>query len=484
VAEVFQTTHEPHYRSFERTRGTAVIEGLATDAGRLASGEVSARELVEYALGRIERDTLGAFRVVRAEAALAEAAAADRWRGERPPLLGVPVAIKDDTDLAGETTPYGCRGDHLPKTRDSEIVRRLRVAGAIIVGKTNTSEFGQWPMGETTAFGPVRNPWSSGHSPGGSSAGSAVAVAAGMVSAAVGSDGSGSVRIPAAWTGLIGLKPQRGRISGWPHADPCYGATVAGPLARTAEDTALLLDVLTGNHPGDIDRPPAPAESFARAARRDPGRLRVALSFRTPAGAPEKVDPDVRAAVLRLAGILTELGHQVFPADPAYGLVALSFLPRGTAGVADWVGSVPNAAPEAATRTQGLIGRHVGRRLLPAVRRAEPGLRRRIGRIFERADVVLTPSTAQLPLKVGALDGRSWWEMGKLSLAACPFCWAWNVLGWPGISVPAGLSGTGLPIGAQFLGRENDEATLLMLATQLEAAEGWPNRRPFDPAIA
>lgn len=462
-----------------------MIEGLAADARRLAAGRVSARDLVRYALDRIESDRLGAFRVVRADAALAEADEADRWQGaERPPLLGVPVAIKDDTDLAGETTPYGCRGDHRPKTADSEIVRRLRAAGAIIVGKTKTSEFGQWPTGDTQAFGSVRNPWSIDHSPGGSSAGSAAAVAAGMVSAAVGSDGAGSVRIPAAWTGLVGLKPQRGRISCWPHLDPFHGITVAGPLTRTVGDAALLLDVLTGSHADDIHRPPPPTEPYARAVTREPVRLRVALSFRTPFGVPQRVDPEIRAAVLRLAGVLTELGHQVIPADPSYGLVGLSFLPRGTTGVADMLDDVPNAVPELATRTEAFLGRHIGRRLLPAARRAEPGLRRRIGRIFDRADVVLTPVTAQLPLRAGALTGRNWWTSGNLSVAACPFCWAWNVLGWPGISVPAGLSATGLPIGAQFLGRENDEVTLLRLAAQLEAAERWPDRRPFDPAVA
>lgn len=464
-----------------------MIEGLTADAERLAAGKVSSRELVEYALGRIGADPLGAFRAVRAEAALAEADEADktgRRPGDRPPLLGVPVAIKDDIDLAGETTPYGCGGDHRPKTADSEIVRRLRAAGAIVVGKTNTSELGQWPTGETAAFGAVRNPWHTDHSPGGSSAGSAVAVAAGMVSAAVGTDGCGSIRVPAAWTGIVGLKPQRGRVSDWPHTDSSYGITVPGPITRTVRDTALLLDVLTGNHPDDTYRAPAPAEPYARAAGRDPGRLRVALSFRTPFGVPGKVEPEIRAAVLRLAGVLSEFGHHVFAADPAYGLVGLNYLPRGSAGVADRLRDIPNAVPGAATRTEAFLGRHVGRRLLPAARRAEPRLRRRAGRIFESADVVLTPATAQLPLRVGALDGRGLWGTGQISIAACPFGWAWNVLGWPAISVPAGLSRTGLPIGAQFLGGENDEVTLLMLAAQLEAAERWPDRRPFDAATA
>lgn len=464
-----------------------MIEGLTKDAERLAAGQVSARELVEYSLERIEHDTYGAFRAVCAEQALDEADRADRWRGdERPPLLGVPVAIKDDTDLAGFTTPFGCQGGHEPKTADSEVVRRLRAAGAIIVGKTNTSELGQWPTGET-GFGIVRNPWNPEHTTGGSSAGSAAAVAAGMVSGAVGSDGAGSLRIPAAWTSLVGLKPQRGRVSVWPHLDPFYGIAVVGPLTRTVEDAALMLDVLAGNHPDDIHRPPVPAEPYREAVRREPGRLRIALSFRTPFGVPSRVDPEIRAAVLRLAGVLADLGHEVFPADPDYGLIGLAFLPRGTAGVADWLDRIPDASPEPATRTEAFLGRHIGRRLVPATRRAEFRMRHRIGKIFDRADVVLTPATALPPLRIGALHGRGWLVTGKLAAAACPFCWAWNVIGWPGIGVPAGFSGTGLPIGAQFLGRENDEATLLRLAAQLEAVERWPERRPaegFRPALS
>jgi amidase len=242
----------------------------------------------------------------------------------------------------------------------------------------------------------------------------------------------------------------------------------------------MLLDVLTGNHPDDVHRPPAPAEPYRQAAAREPGRLRIALSFRTPFGVPSAVDPEIRAAVLRLAGVLADLGHAVFPAEPDYGLIGLNFLPRGTAGVADWLDDTPDPDPEPATRTEAFLGRHIGRRLIPAARRAEPRMGRRIGRIFERADVVLTPATAQLPLRIGALSGRGWWATGKLASAACPFCWAWNVLGWPAIGVPAGLSSAGLPIGAQFLGRENDEATLLSLAAQLEAAERWTGRRPAE----
>ncbi|HEX2313196.1 MAG TPA: amidase [Thermomonospora sp.] len=454
--------------------------GLAAQAEMLALGEVSSAELVEHALERIGRDaSLGAFRVVRAEAARAEAAEADRRlkAGERLPLLGVPVAIKDDTDLAGETTPFAVPGDHEPRTEDAEHVRRLRAAGAIVIGKTTTCEIGLWPFSESPGFGCARNPWDPDRTPGGSSGGSAAAVAAGMVAAAVGSDGAGSIRIPAAWTGLVGIKPQRGRVSGYPHRDAFHGLTVWGPLARSVADAALLLDVLTGSHPEDAHRLDEPVRPFAEAARTDPGRLRIAVSFRTAFGVTGRLDPEIRAAVERIARRLTALGHKVFPADPDYGLVGLGLVPRGTAGVADWLDSIPGARPEPRTEAEARLGRVVGRRLLPLARRMDPGLRRRAGRIFQIADVVLTPTTAQLPPRVHAFEGASWNRTQSAAAAACPYAWPWNVLGWPAMSVPAGLSATGLPIGAQLLGHDSDEATLISLAAQLEAVERWHERR-------
>ncbi|WP_289008218.1 amidase [uncultured Thermomonospora sp.] len=454
--------------------------GLAAQAELLALGELSAGELVAHSLERIDRlRSLGAFRVVRAEAALAEAAEADRRlrAGERLPLLGVPVAIKDDTDLAGETTPFAVPGDHRPKAADAEHVRRLRAAGAIIVGKTTTCEIGLWPFSESPGFGAARNPWNPAYSPGGSSGGSAAAVAAGMVAAAVGSDGAGSIRIPAAWTGLVGIKPQRGRVSGFPHRDPFHGLTVWGPLARSVADAALLLDVLTGSHPEDAHRLDPPVVPFAEAARRDPGRLRIAVSFRTAFGVPGRVDPQIRAAVERIARRLADLGHKVFPADPDYGLVGLGLIPRGTAGVADWLESMPGASPEPRTEVEARIGRLLGRRLLPLARRMDPALRRRVGRIFQVADVVLTPTTALPPPRVGAYDGATWRRTQSAAAAACPYAWPWNVLGWPAMSVPAGMTAEGLPIGAQLLAHDSEEALLISLAAQLEAVEGWHERR-------
>ncbi|GLW62685.1 putative amidase AmiA2 [Actinomadura rubrobrunea] len=457
------------------------MEGLAEQARALADGAVTSKELVERSLERIaELDGLGAFRVVCAEAARKAAAEADRRLadGERLPLLGVPVAIKDDTDLAGETTPFGVPGDHLPKEHDAEVVRRLKAAGAVIVGKTTTCELGLWPFSESPGFGRARNPWNPRHTPGGSSGGSAAAVAAGMVPAAVGSDGAGSIRIPAAWTSLVGIKPQRGRVSGFPHRDPFYGLTVWGPLARSVEDAALLLDVLTGSHPEDRYRLDRPVSSFREAAETEPRRLKIAVSYTTAFGVSGRLDPEIRAAVERVARRLTELGHKVFPADPDYGPVVLGLVPRGTAGVADWLDSLPGARPEPRTAMEARIGRTVGRRLLPLARRMDPGLRRRIGRIFQYADVVLTPTTAQLPLKVGAFDGVPYRKTQSGVAAACPYCWPWNVLGWPAVNVPAGMSESGLPIGAQLLGYDSDEATLISLAAQLEAVEGWTARRP------
>lgn len=458
-----------------------MVLGLAGQAEALAKGEISARELVGRSLERIERqESLGAFRVVRPEAAAQEALEADKRlaEGERLPLLGVPVAIKDDTDLAGETTPFAVAGDHRPAARDAEVVRKLRAAGAVIVGKTTTCELGLWPFSESAEYGCARNPWNPEYTPGGSSGGSAAAVAAGMVAAAVGSDGAGSIRIPAAWTGLVGIKPQRGRVSGYPQTDPFNGITVWGPLAKSVEDAALMLDVISGSHPEDVYQVDAPVTSFSEAARREPRRLRIAVSFRTALGVSGRLDPEIRAAVERLARRLTDLGHKVFPADPDYGPVGLGLIPRGTAGVADWLDSLPNPRPDRRTEVEARIGRVAGRRLLPLAKKMDPYLRRRVGRIFQFADVVMTPTTAQPPLRVGAFDGAGYRKTQSGVAAACPYAWTWNVLGWPGVNVPAGFTGAGLPIGAQLLGHDSDEATLISLAAQLEAVEGWVERRP------
>lgn len=469
---------------------TSVIpQGLSEQVRALAGGEVSSRALVERALDRIAetQGTLNAFRRVRAAAALREAEEADRLlaAGRRLPLLGVPIAVKDDMDVAGEPTAFGCRGEFPPKAEDCETVRRLRAAGAVVVGKTNTPELGQWPFTEGPAFGLTRNPWNPDHTPGGSSGGAAAAVAAGLVPAALGSDGAGSVRIPAAWTHLVGVKPQRGRISTWPEAEAFNGITCHGPLARTVGDAALLLYAATGNHPGDLHKPP-PVDVLS-AVRRDPGRLRVALSLKPPfTGTPKQLDPVVRAAVLRLAERLAALGHEVVEAEPRYGVgVGLCFLPRAMVGLREWSAHVPDRALlDVRTLTAVRHGRLLGGRPLRLARAAEGPLQRRVGEIFSRDgfDVVLSPTTATPPLRIGTMAELNSWHTDRATIAACPYAWPWNVLGWPAVSVPAGFAdedGT-LPLGAQLLGPGNSEPRLISLAAQLEADQRWYERWPSE----
>lgn len=458
---------------------------LIEQARMLDAGEISSSELTQLSLERIAatQSTLNCFRVICEDSAREAALRADERlaAGERLELLGVPVAIKDDVDLADQATSFGCDGHFPAKAADSEVVRRLRSTGAVIVGKTNTPEVGLYPFTEGRAFGVTRNPWSLEHAPGGSSGGAAAAVAGGIVGAAIGSDGAGSVRIPAAWTGLVGLKPQRGRISTWPHPEAFNGLTCLGPLTRTVADCALLLDLLSGAHPGDLHVPPTPAEPFVDAARRDPGRLRIALSLRAPfSAAPVTLDPEVRAATVRLAGVLSDLGHSVIETDPGYGLMAgLTLIIRGQAGVHDWTSAevIDHRALDPRTRSAVGVGKLLSGPLLRFARRLEPRLKRRIGSIFSDVDVVLTPCTAKPPLPIGITDGLGGWATDQIMAGACPYAWPWNVLGWPGISVPAGVTAAGLPVGAQLLGGPNSEALLLSLAAQLEACEEWPERR-------
>jgi amidase len=472
----------------EESREELALLGLEQQAKLLLAGGSSSRELVERSLRLVEESQprLNAFRVVRAERALAEADEADRRidAGETAPLLGVPVAIKDDVDLAGETTAFGCGGEHRVASRDAEVVRRLRDAGAVVIGKTHAPEVGQWHFTEGT-FGATRNPWNTDHAPGGSSGGAAAAVAAGLVAAAVGSDGAGSIRIPAAWTGLVGLKPQRGRVSTWPDPEAFNGLSCYGPLARSAGDAALLLDAIHGNVPADRHHVAPPAETFAEATAREPRRLRVAVSFATPFGVANGVDAEHRVAVEAMAERLAALGHDVTEDDPDYGMVGPALIPRGMAGVEAWLQAhvEDRSVLERRTHTHARVGRLLSGLPLRLSRAAEPPLRRRVGRIFDRCDVVLTPTTAKPPPRIGALEGRGYWATSSTASATCPFAFAWNVVGWPAISIPAGLTSSGLPIGAQLLGRENDEATLLSLAASVEQAEeGWPSAPHFARA--
>ena len=449
----------------------------------LAAGTVTSDQLVRRSLDAIDasQSTLNAFRAVLRERALADAADADRKRaaGEQLPLLGIPIAVKDDVDVAGVPTRFGT-GGYVPMAhRDAEVVRRLKAAGAVIVGKTNTCELGQWPFTSGPAFGHTRNPWSSEHTPGGSSGGSAAAVAAGLVAAAIGSDGAGSVRIPAAWTHLVGIKPQRGRISTWPLPEAFNGITVNGVLARTVTDAALVLDAASGNVPGDLHQPP-PVQMSDYVAQA-PGPLKIAMSTKFPYTVfRAKLHPEIRAAMETVAGQLEQLGHTMVRADPDYNIgMSWSFLSRSTSGLLDWVDRLgPNVMLDKRTLANTRTGWLLSQNTLRKARAREAKSQRRLGWIFNLVDVVLSPTTAQPPPRVTRFDNRSGLSTDRAMIRACPLTWPWNLVGWPSINVPAGLTYGGLPIGVQLMGPANSEPLLISLAAELEALNGWVMRQP------
>src|SRR5438067_2631037 len=298
--------------------------GISRQAQLIASGEVSSRELVDLYLERIEHldGKLNCFRVVFGERARVEADQADgrRGAGDRRPLGGVPIAVKDDIDVAGEVTAFGTNAHGGPEQSDAELVSRLRAAVAVVIGKTNVPELTIWPFTESATFGVTRNPWDRQRAPGGSSGGSAAAVAAGLVGAALGSDGAGSIRIPACWCGIFGLKPQRGRVSLAPRARAWHGLSVNGVLARRVADTALFHDVASGTTDIDHDSAPPPAQPFSTSAATPPGRLRIAYSTRFPPGVLARLDRDAARAVSETVELLSSLGHEVSEHDPEYGL--------------------------------------------------------------------------------------------------------------------------------------------------------------------
>ncbi|OMC40027.1 amidase [Mycobacterium sp. GA-1841] len=455
---------------------------LTNQLYELASGALTCQELVSRSLQAISasQPTLNAFRVVLTEQAMADAARADRERaaGRYRLLSGIPIAVKDDVDIAGVPTRFGTAGDGYLPTSDAEVVRRLRAAGAVIVGKTNTCELGQWPFSGGPGFGHTRNPWSRKHSPGGSSGGSAAAVAAGLVTAAVGSDGAGSVRIPAAWTHLVGIKPQRGRISTWPLPEAFNGITVNGVLARTVTDAALVLDAASGNAEGDLHKP-APIQA-AEYVGRAPGPLRVALSTKFPfTGFPAELHPEIRAALKSVGKLLEQLGHSVVEKDPNYSLqMSWDFLARSTAGLLDWADRLGNTEYDERTLANMRIGRLLSQNALRKARVHEAAAQRRMSWTFNLVDVIVAPTTAQPPPLTHEFDRRGWSATERASIAACPLTWPWNLLGWPSINVPAGFTSDGLPIGVQLMGPADSEPLLISLAAELEAVTGWAAKQP------
>jgi amidase len=451
----------------------AAFAGIAGQVELMRRGDASARDLAHLALARIEKldPELNAFGAVHGDRALTEADEADRRRaaGEDGPLLGVPIAVKDEIDIAGHVTSRGTDAFTVPAAADAEVVRRLRAGGAVIVGKTTMPELGLWPFTESVTWGVTRNPWDTGRTPGGSSGGSAAAVAAGIVPAALAADGAGSIRIPAACTGLFGLKPQRDRVPRAPHDEDGSHWIVFGALTRSVLDSGIMLDALTES-----------AGTFTAAARAEPGPLRVAVSEAFPPGVLGRLAPDVRDALRDTADLVRGLGHTVVERDVDFGprdtAIVLALLFRG---VRDIVAETERPGrlerrSRAFARPGALVPGRVRERLLEAERR----LAARVGTLFDDHDVLLTPVMSQPAVRAGLMEGRGatvtyFWESGWV-----PFNVLWNSTGQPAASVPAGFSGDGLPLAVQIVGRPEAEATLLSLAAQLEGARPWADHRP------
>ncbi|HEX6117752.1 MAG TPA: amidase [Solirubrobacterales bacterium] len=455
--------------------------GISRQAELIRAGEVSSRELTGALLDRIGRldPELNAFRVVMAEEALAEADARDgAAEVGRGPLHGVPVAIKDENDVAGQVTTFGGSSQSTPAAEDGVATARLRAAGAVIIGKTNLSEFGQWPFTESQTFGYTRNPWDPTRTAGGSSGGSAVATAAGMVGAALGGDGGGSIRIPAACCGLFGLKPQLGRVSFAPAPALWGGLGTIGPLTRRVEDSALFYDVVRGAAPGDRFQPPEPPMSFGEAARTEPGRLRIAVSTK-PTVPFVGLDREQRAALESVAGTLRELGHEVGEADPDYPDTTAAFTPQYLGGVRTEAEMVEHPERlERRTKQTAAVARLLPRASFEwAIRR---GVRQaaEVNAFFDDWDLLLTPTIPSQPRRLGALDGVGFLGAVVRSQPMVAYCAVWNLFGNPAASVPAGTSSAGLPLAVQLVGAPNDEPTILQAAAQLERELGWPERRP------
>jgi amidase len=457
--------------------------GAARQAELLRERQISAYELVALYLERIERldPRLNAYRVVLGDEALGEAERAQGRldAGETVPLLGVPVAIKDEFDVAGQVNTLGCGTAETPARADSEVVRRLRAAGAIPIGITKVPELTIWPFTESKTWGKTRNPWNPERVPGGSSGGSGAAVAAGLAPFALGSDGAGSIRIPAAWCGLFGLKVQRGRISYMPLREHWYGMSVPGPLARRVLDAALFLDAVAGPAPGDAAAVPLPAEPFSAAARRTPRPLRVAMSLKVPSLVTAHVSTESRQAVETTAELLRSLGHDVREQDPDYGLSFNHVLRRYLRGIRDDVHAMPHQERlERRTRGMARLGALVPAGSVARSRAAEPQVAARVNSLFRDFDVLMMPVTTRTAPPVGRWEGRG--ALRTLNGASwhCPFTAMWNMTGQPAASVPAGLDDAGMPLSVQLIAPPNDEDTLLSLAAQIEAERPWANLRP------
>jgi amidase len=460
-------------------------------AASIQSGQTSSAEITEHYLDRIGRlnGQVGAFYTVTHELAREQAecadkaAAASRKDGSPlPPLTGVPIPIKDLNMVAGVRLTYGSTilADNVADT-DDYMVEHLRSAGIVITGKTATPEFGLPCYTETKIGPPARTPWDLTRSAGGSSGGAAAAVASGLAPAAQGSDGGGSIRIPASVCGLFGIKPTRGRISQGPMMPDLTGLSTDGPLARTVADAAMLLDAMTGNHPGDMYTLPAlPAgESFLGYAHREPGKLRIARTLQTVVDGA-RVDPDCVAAWEDASALLAALGHEVedvdlpFPAEAVPSFLALWFTMAAFTPIA------PDQETELLPLTQWLRaqGRAISAPDIFFHQAILQGSVRPAMTAMNAYDAILTPTLAMPPRPVGWFDEVEPAENFIRQTQFTPWTALFNLSGQPAVSVPLHWNAAGLPIGVMLAGRMGEEGTLISLSAQLEAARPWRERHP------
>ena len=483
-------------------------------AALVAAGDVSPAELADAALARAETRTrsLGAFAHLEPAHAVRQSAS-DVPQGL---LRGVPYPVKDLSHaVAGMPHRSGSAAyRYFVPDADTTLVQRLRAAGLVLFGKTSTPEFGLMGITEPEAYAPARNPWAPTRTPGGSSGGAAVAVASRVVPAADASDGGGSIRIPASFCGLFGLKPSRGRVPEGPEVgEGWHGAVASLAVTRTVRDAAALLDAVAGPSPGDPVALARPATPFAHEVGQETGRLRIGWTARSPLGTP--VAPECRAAVESAAELLAELGHEVEPAEPAVDgrAVARGYLTMYFGQIAATLRRMEAERPgssrevEPTTRLLGGIGEAISAGEYALALDEWNVIARAMGAFHERYDLYLTPTVAALAGEIGAQAPTSAERvlMGAANrlrtagllrktgfvdqmlderLAPTPFTQLANLAGLPAMSVPLWWTDPlpdaprGLPVGVQFVARPAEEATLLRLAAQLEAARPWADRRP------
>jgi amidase len=459
-------------------------------ASAIREREISPVAITEHYLRRVHdlSNRVGAFYTITADLATTQALAAEKAvtttqdPADLPPLTGVPIPIKDLNMVAGVRQTLGSVAfkDNIPDT-DDYVVTRLAQAGSIMLGKTATPEFGLPCYTETQIGPPARTPWDLSRSAGGSSGGAAAAVSAGLAPAAQGSDGGGSIRIPSSVCGLFGIKPSRGRVSGGPLMPDLAGLGVDGPIARTVADAALLLDVMTGNYPGDMYTQPArpAAESFLDYARREPGKLRIGRTLQSPVDGAE-VHPDCVRAYEDASLLLTSLGHDVEDIAMPFGQDSVPFFEILWYSYATLAPIAPEDEDKLLPLTRYLRerGRGIGAQDLIFAQAYLQAITRAALAVTNSYDAILTPTLAQPPVKVGYFDEVDPAENFERQKRFTPFTAIFNVSGQPAVNVPLHWTAGGLPIGIMLAGRMGEEATLISLSAQLETARPWKDRHP------